>query len=111
MPNRAKITSYTAYMSASSEGFNEWRRQLFLRTDKWDVSVDLRFVDGDPKGRPLEQVRETGTSLVYLSMDDFDTVLHLLQTEEPVFVGLYESANWALIQTGPEPPGDQEPGT
>ena len=111
MPNTAKITSYQVYVSASSEGFNEWRRNIFLHTEEDGVYVSLRFVDGDATGRNHEQVRENGTSLVYLPMDNFDTILHLLQTEKPVFVSLYESANWALIQTGQEPPGDEESGT
>lgn len=109
MTNMATVTDYAVYMSASSNGFNEWRRNIFMHTDQPEVTIDLRFVEGDPKAIPYEQVREHGVSQLYLSVNDFTEILALLQSEQPIYVVLYEDVNWALLQTGPEPPGDQEP--
>lgn len=103
------ITTYQAYVAACSRGFNEWRQWLIIRSTDTSTYCDLRFVDDPDRWQPYEKVRESGPSQVYLPSGSFQNTLHLLQSEKPLYLVLYESSNRVIIQTGPEPPGEEEP--
>jgi hypothetical protein len=109
MPRLLPITSYTVYYATCSKGFNEWRSDITIRTADTSTSASLRFVD-DPSSLPAtwEKVNESGWSTVYLRATEFPAVLHLLQTEKPLSLVLYADSNRAVVQTGTEPPGEQE---
>lgn len=109
MPRLLPITNYTVYYATCSKGFNEWRSDIIIRTSDSSTSASLRFVD-DPTSLPAtwEKVNETGWSTVYLRATEFPAVLHLLQTEKPLYLGLYAESKRAVVQTGPEMPGEQE---
>lgn len=104
------ITSYQVYFAACSQGFNEWRKNIIIRTQDSATSCDIRFVD-DPSALPgeWEKVNENGWSQVYLPTGEFPALLEVLRTEKPLFLVLYGTAKRTIIQTGPEPPGEEEP--
>ena len=110
MSRLVPITSYLVRFAACSGGFNEWRKNIVIRTQDPATSCDIRFVD-DPASLPAtwEKVREDGWSQVYLPANQFSGLLELLRTEKPLFLVLYADAKKALVQTGPEPPGEEEP--
>ena len=103
------IRDYTVHMAGGARGFNEWRQSIFVRTSETGINCDIRFVDEPENFRNLEKVREDGNSLVFQDADAFDRTLHLLQSEKPLFIVLYGSpSDRVVIQTGPEPVGDDE---
>jgi hypothetical protein len=103
------VTSFQVYFAACSQGFNEWRQNIIIRTKESNTICDLRFVDDPATVKSLEKVRETGPSQLYLPTDNFSGFLELLRTEKPLFVVLYADANRAIVQTGNEPPGEGAP--
>jgi len=103
------LSEYIVYVAAASQGFNEWRANIILRTTEQGTYCDLRFVD-DPATVALPvTVRETGPSLVYLPFAYYGDFLRYLQTEGPLRVVLYGApSNRVIVQTGHEPPGERE---
>ncbi len=109
MTKMLPISSYSVYYAACSAGFNEWRKNIFIRTEDPKISADLRFVDKPAKVASLEQANETGVSLLYLRAGEFSGFLEVLRTEKPLYLVLYGDSKRAIVQTGPEPPGEDEP--
>jgi hypothetical protein len=110
VPRVIPITSYTVYYATCSNGFNEWRSNIIIRTADTSTNCDIRFVD-DPAAVPTEweYVKDPGWSKVYLPAGEFPRLLELMRTEKPLSLVLYPDSKRAIVQTGPEPPGEEEP--
>jgi hypothetical protein len=109
MPRLVQVTSYIARMAAGSQGFNEWRENINISTEDSSTGCDVRFVDDPSAWQNVETVNENGWSMVYLPHAAFQNFLHLLQTEQPLFLVLYGGASKrAVLQTGSEPAGEEE---
>jgi len=109
MARQVLITSYEVFFATCSQGFNEWRKNIIVHTQDSATNCDIRFVD-NPSDLPQdwEKVNENGWSVVYLPSGEFTSLLEVLQTEKPLFLTLYASTKRAIIQTGAEPPGEEE---
>jgi hypothetical protein len=108
MTRVVSISTYTVYVAACSQGFNEWRSNIIIKTTDPTTMCDLRFVDNVTSVQQLEQVNENGVSQVYLPFTQFSSFLQYLQTEKPLSLALYGSSKRVLVQTSAEAPGQRE---
>ncbi len=108
MARSIKVKSYLIRIATGSLGFNEWRRNIIVRSDETKTYCDIRFVDNPASFQSIEKVRENGPSQLYLPLDSFEPTVDLLRNEEPLYIVLYESSNRAMIQSIQEPPGEEE---
>lgn len=108
MARSIKVKSYLIRIATGSLGFNEWRRNIIVRSDETRTYCDIRFVDNPASFQNIEKVRENGPSQLYLPLDSFEPTVDLLRNEEPLYIVLYESSNRAIIQSIQEPPGEEE---
>jgi hypothetical protein len=108
MARLIKVKSYQIRIATGSLGFNEWRRNIIVRSDDFNTYCDIRFVDNPVSFKGIEKVRENGPSQLYLPLDAYDPTVDLLPNEEPLYMVLYESSNRAMIQSSQEAPGEAE---
>jgi hypothetical protein len=108
MARSLEVSSYTASVAQCSRGFNEWRRNIIIRTTEASTFCDVRFVDNPVGFQSIEAVRENGASQVYLPVDAYSSTLDLLRNEKPLYIVLYGSSTRVILQTGSEPPGEAE---
>lgn len=83
MSKMLPITSYQVYFAACSQGFNEWRQNIMIRTPDPKTICDIRFVDNPATVSSMEKVRETGPSLLYLPKGTFAEFLELYAQRSP----------------------------
>lgn len=54
-------------------------------------------------------VYPNGIINAFMSFDKLHPVLDILRHEKPVFFSVNEQYNWAVLKTGAEPTGEEEP--
>lgn len=109
MSRLIQIKDYRVRFATCSRGFNEWRSNITVSTYDSSTSCDIRFVEDPATWQQFESVNETGWSQLYLPASDFADVVTLLRGEQPLYVVLYGPPDSrAMIQSDPEPPGDEE---
>ena len=111
MARSLDIEKFTVSLAAGSVGFNEWKANIYLYTTDPSTICNIRFIDPD-EITGHDTIVESGITTIYQHIEFFDRTLHLLQSEEPLKVVLYESAtpgeSRVLIDTGAEEPGQNQ---
>ncbi len=104
------INNYQLFV-ASHPQFNEWQENVLLRQDN-TLIVDVRFVADPANWASRGSINPNGVSLIYVGTERYPWFVDVLRNEKPLFAALYPASGTVpprlLLQTGPEPAGENE---
>ena len=99
----AKITKYVTYYIGSATTTHDAEIDLFDDRKR----TGILYFYGTGKSIPQDKMTVNGVYL-HFSLDRFHDVLHILQTEKPLYIRWHSGRKVGYIQTSMEPAGEEE---